>query len=175
MSMELRPLDPSVEGRARDLYLEAFPEEERFPFDVLTGLTADPDCRFMWMDVDGSFKGIAYVILTDDLLFLLYLAVTPGDRDCGLGSDALWLVKRMAGGRRVFLNAEAVDEQADNIGQRLRRTRFYDRNGFAPQCTYRTPDGQRYLLFSWGGSVTPEEAFALYGSKLDSAGVTGVE
>ena len=90
MSMELRPLDPSVEGRARDLYLEAFPEEERFPFDVLTGLTADPDCRFLWMDVDGSFKGIAYVILTDDLLFLLYLAVTPGDRDCGLGSDALW-------------------------------------------------------------------------------------
>ena len=101
--------------------------------------------------------------------------MTPGDRDCGLGSDALWLVKCMADGRRVFLNAEAVDEQADNIGQRLRRTRFYDRNGFAPQCTYRTPDGQRYLLFSWGGSVTPEEAFALYGSKLDSAGVTGVE
>ena len=157
MSMELRPLDPSVEGRARDLYLEAFPEEERFPFDVLTGLTADPDCRFLWMDVDGSFKGIAYVILTDDLLFLLYL------------------VKCMADGRRVFLNAEAVDEQADNIGQRLRRTRFYERNGFAPQCTYRTPDGQRYLLFSWGGPVTPDEAFALYGSKLDSAGVTGIE
>ena len=46
----------------------------------------------------------------------------------------------------------------------------------APRAeSFEVGDGTLNLLFSWGGPVTPDEAFALYGSKLDSAGVTGVE
>lgn len=169
MGLQLRPLEPSVTERARDLYLSSFPEEERIPFDVLVSMTSDPDCRFLWLDEDGEFRGIAYVVSSAELVFLLYLAVSPGCRNGGLGSDVLWLIKCGCGGRRLFLNVEPTDEEAENIGQRLRRIRFYDRNGFTPQCTYRTPDGVRYMLMSWGGPVTPEEAIAFYGSKMSDA------
>ena len=47
-SLELLPLDPSVEDAARDLYSEAFPENERIPFDILLSMTVDPACRFLW-------------------------------------------------------------------------------------------------------------------------------
>ncbi len=36
----------------------------------------DPDCRFLWIDA-GGFSGIAYVVYTEDLVFLLYLIVVP--------------------------------------------------------------------------------------------------
>ena len=165
-SLELLPLDRSVEDAARDLYSESFPENERIPFDILVRMTDDPGCRFLWMSVDGAFSGFAYTVETDDLVFLLYLAVSPGSRNSGLGSDALWLVKCGCCGRRLFLNIEPTDEPAENMGQRLRRTRFYERNGFSPQCTHRTPDGMRYSLLSWGGPVTAEEATAMFRAKF---------
>lgn len=166
---ELRPLDgPHLED-ARRLYLEAFPEEERIPFETLISMTSDPDCRFLWMDVDGEFRGIAYVVLSDDLVFLLYLAVSPGHRNEGLGSDAIWLIKCMCGGRRLFVNVEPTDCEAPNMGQRLRRLHFYDRNGFSSQGKFRTPDGMMYNLMSWGGPVTGEEADGLYRTKMSAA------
>lgn len=165
-SLELLPLDPSVEDAARGLYSESFPESERIPFDILVRMTDDPGCRFLWMSVDGAFSGIAYTVETDNLVFLLYLAVSPGSRNSGLGSDSLWLVKCGCNGRRLFLNIEPTDEPAENMGQRLRRTRFYERNGFSPQCIYRTPDGMRYCMLSWGGPVTAEEATALFSAKF---------
>ena len=164
--MELRPVDDAVLDDARELYLSAFPDDERIPFDTLLRMTGDPGCRFLWMSVDGRFSGIAYTVETDDLVFLLYLAVSPGARCGGLGSDALWLVKCGCRGRRLFLNVEPVDEPADNMGQRLRRTRFYERNGFAPGCTYRTPDGMRYTMMTWGGPVSAEEALSMFASKF---------
>lgn len=164
--LELLPLDPSVEDEARELYLSAFPVRERIPFDTLLRMAEGPDCRFLWMSVDGRFSGLVYLVESERLVFLMYLAVSPGSRCSGLGSDAVWLVKCGCGGRRLFLNIEPTDEPAENIGQRLRRTRFYERNGFSPQCNYNTPDGVRYTLLSWGGPVTPEEATDFYGSHM---------
>lgn len=169
-ALALLPLEPSVEDEARELYLSAFPAEERIPFDTLLSMTRDPDCRFMWMSVDGRFTGMAYTVETDDKVFLLYLAVSPGLRGSGLGSDALWLIKCGCRGRRLFLNVEPTDEPAENIGQRLRRTRFYERNGFSPQCIYGAPDGMRYALLSWGGPVTAEEAQEMFADKFPSMG-----
>ena len=100
MSMELLPLDPSVEGEARELYLFAFPERERIPFDTLLRMAEGPDCRFLWISVDGRFSGLAYLVESENLVFLLYLAVSPGSRCSGLGSDAIWLIKCGCEGRR---------------------------------------------------------------------------
>lgn len=155
--MELRPLEPSVEDSARELYLSSFPEAERIPFDDLLRMR-DPGHSFLWLEDEGSLLGIAYVVESDDLVFLLYLAVDPEWRGCGLGSDIIWMVKCRCNGRRLFLNIEPTDEEADNIAQRLRRLNFYHRNGFVEEGTYDVTGGMRYLLMSWGGTVTPEDA-----------------
>lgn len=159
--MELRPLDGSVSDRARELYEASFPEAERIPFDDLVAMSDDRH-RFVWMEDGGEFLGLMYTVESDSLVFLLYLAISPGWRNCGLGSDALWMLKCSSAGRRIFLNVEPTDEPAENMGQRLRRMNFYDRNGFSVQAVYRTPDGMRYALMSWGGPVTPEEASRFY-------------
>lgn len=167
--LRLQPVDGSVLGKVRELYISAFPDEERIPFDTLVSMSGEPGNRFLWIEDGGEFGGFAYVVESEDLVFLLYLAVAAGRRNGGIGSDAVWLIKCSCGGRRLFLNIEPTDEPAENLAQRLRRTRFYERNGFEPQSTYRTPDGVRYTLLSWGGPVTAEEAIAFYASRMPDA------
>ncbi len=166
--LKLRPPTPSEEEAVATLYLSSFPEEERIPFPVLKDMTSDSDCRLLVID-DGGFAGMAYVVSSPELIFLLYLAVEPDSRGCGVGSDVLWLLKNQCEGRRLFLNMEPVDEECGNISQRLRRSRFYERNGFRSCGSYRVPDGMRYTLMSWGGEVSPEEALAFFGSKMPGA------
>lgn len=166
MGLDLRPVDDSVIDRVRLLYETAFPREERIPLADLRRMAEGPDCDFLWLDADGEFAGMVYLVSSDTLVFLLYLAIAQGRRNEGLGSDAVWLVKMRAGGRRVFLNAEPADSDAPNIGQRLRRMSFYDRNGFSPQGDHTTPDGMRYTRLSWGGPVTDEEAEELYRTRM---------
>lgn len=164
--IELLPADPSSEEDVRNIYLSSFPEEERIPFETLLSMACGDGCDFYRIMVDDVLCGISYVVESPELVFLLYLAVSPDHRGEGIGSDVLWMIKSGCAGRRLFLNIEPVDEYCDNIGQRLRRLRFYERNGFRPQCRYTTPDGMMYMLMSWGGPVSPEEASAFYDSRM---------
>ena len=74
---------------------------------------------------------MAFIITHGDLSFLLYLAVAEGSRGMGYGTRALDEVKRMSADRRLFLNIEPLDEDSDNMAQRMSRKRFYERNGFS--------------------------------------------
>lgn len=114
--------------QARQLYLRAFPKEERLPWWVLKlnskrsgiDLTA-------WMDGD-RFCGFTSSVTEGDLQFLLFFAVAEDQRGRGYGSKIL--AELQSEYAAVMLNVELLDPKADNYAQRKRRFAFYERNGF---------------------------------------------
>ncbi len=96
-------------------------------------------------------------MIRKDLVFIYYLAIDPGMRCKGYGSEALRLVRELYPGYRFSLNAEAPDETANNNTQRLERVAFYNKNGFTDSGVRTTWDGVTYAMLTWGGEVRHEE------------------
>lgn len=48
----------------------------------------------------------------------------------GLGSDIIDLVKKQAKGKTIFLDCEAIYPGCTNRAERIKRMRFYEKNGF---------------------------------------------
>ena len=115
---------------------------------------------------------MAFIITHGDLSFLLYLAVAEGSRGMGYGTRVLDEVKRMSAGRRLFLNIEPLDEDSDNMAQRMSRKRFYERNGFREGFVIVTSDGIRYQMMLYDCDMTPQEMAEL-SSHLVDVGVFG--
>ncbi len=77
------------------------------------------------------FVGLTYAICTDNLVYLLFLAVEESKQSQGYGSQILAQVKKEAGVRPCVLTIEPMDEEdASNRTQRLKRLAFYERNGY---------------------------------------------
>ena len=153
------------------LYLGAFPDYERIPVENLHRFAGTDLAEYYAIEEDG-FRGLAYTVTHGDIFFLLYLAIAPGSRGNGCGSRALDIIKGMAGGRKLFLNIEPVDPEADNHAQRVARRRFYERNGFREGFVIVTSEGIRYQMMLYDCDMTPQEMAEL-SSHLVDVGVFG--
>ena len=143
--------------RAKALYREAFPREERAPFFLLKRRAEQGKADF-WQISDGSLPvGIAYVVSCGDLSYLFYFAVGQSLRGKGYGTAALNLLKERYAGGRFFLAIEPPDENAENYAQRVRRHAFYRQCGFE-DLPFRLKEASVvYSIMGIGGPVYPEE------------------
>ena len=131
MTLHKKPLAKVADVVAlRQLYHTAFPKEEQMPWWLLRLISLRRD-----MGVEGFYegerlRGLTVSVATDDVLFILFLAVNADCRGQGWGSAILRQLKEEYPGRTIMLNVELLDPQADNYHQRLRRMDFYKKNGF---------------------------------------------
>lgn len=115
------------------LYLESFPEIERKPFAFMLQKRAEGEMEFLALEgKEGMFQGLAFMVLCEDMVLLDYFAIASSEREKGLGSEALKLLKEYYRGRRFLLEIECLDAEAENAEQRKRRKAFYLRNGMKP-------------------------------------------
>lgn len=131
-------LSPAGLARARKIYEANFPVAIRAPFE---SLTEDRVLAF----ADDQVRGLAVIrtLPSSGWAFLRYFVV--GDQGRGIGGrfwDALCEAYRDAG--RIVLDVEHPDEpdiDTDEIDQRRRRIRFYERHGVQvlPVRRYRPP------------------------------------
>lgn len=127
--------------KAKELLREAFPPEELFPFWMLR-VTALRRCVDFFAYYDGKeFAGLSYAIEGDECSFVLYLAVNPRVRSRGYGSAILADIASTYPGKPIYLDVEPVEKGAPNYEQRVKRLRFYERNGFA-RTGYRVKGGE---------------------------------
>ncbi|WP_311359426.1 GNAT family N-acetyltransferase [Actinomyces oris] len=126
---------------ARDLYLRAFPEDERIPWALIhvLSLRRGVDLVAWWDQPAGPTRAARPdpVALTwtvrrpgSRLLYLFYLAVDDAARGRGVGTRLLAELERRHPGCTIVLNIEPVIAEADNAEQRRRRFSFYERSGF---------------------------------------------
>ena len=139
MTLEVRniyPLTPTFKNVA-SLYEAAFPVEERLPLWHLAYFDRE------------VFIGLTYSIYTENLVYLLFLAVEESKQSQGYGSQILAQVKKEAGVRPCVLTIEPMDEEAaSNRNQRLKRLAFYERHGYQLLNHFYFEGTERYQILT---------------------------
>jgi GNAT superfamily N-acetyltransferase len=116
--------------KIRQLYLTAFPSDERAPFGLLVRKAKKPNINFFSCHDSETWIGFIYVINHIDLSYLYYFAVDDTKRGKGYGTAILEAARKKYAGRRLFLVIEEVEEKYSNYPQRIDRLHFYEHAGF---------------------------------------------
>lgn len=114
----------------KQLFLQAFPKEERPPFFLLKNKAGKGKGTFLVIEEGKEFLGFFHLVVSDDLVYLAFFAMKAECRSHGYGSQALVQLKEHYQGRKILIAREKLDPSADNYAMRVRRYGFYCRNGF---------------------------------------------
>lgn len=143
------------------LYKTAFPVSERAPFFLLAVKRAEDCVDFYGVYADGEWAGMVYAVKYEDLVYIFYLAVSDTQRGKGVGSGVLSAFKKKYKGRRIFLALEELDNNAQNLPQRLERRKFYEKNGFKAVSRKIREEQMWYDVMCFGGEIKDGEYEAL--------------
>ena len=112
------------------LYFEAFPPDERKPFSIIRRMRKKGKTDVWYFSENGRFAGFATTINSPSLILLDYLAVPQNLRGGGLGAKMLEGLKETYNGRGIFVEIERARDGVENLSEKIRRKRFYERAGF---------------------------------------------
>lgn len=115
---------------------EAFPVSERTSFDEIFALASDTNTDVIGIYDDKKPVGFAVVVKNQECGYIFYLAIDSHARSKGYGSAALQKLREFYSELQLILDFEEIDENAENIAQRIRRKKFYLRNGFHETGNY---------------------------------------
>lgn len=156
--------------QVRQLFISAFPREERPPMWMLIRRCRQGKAQFCAVLDGDRFVGLIYVIGNDRVKTLMFLAIAEDARDGGYGSEILRCVHQKYKNTKMFLNIEPLDKDAPNYDQRCRRKEFYNRNGMDLLDYQVREAGVTYEMLTYGEYVTKQEyeevMTEMYGSLL---------
>lgn len=162
MELRLKTADRREMRRIKKIYLEAFPKSERKPFGMMKRKARKGVMEFLCVMDGQKTVGLAITVFCRDMVLLDYFAMSRASRGKSYGSGALALLKERYRDRRLILEIELLDEHAPNSEDRIRRKRFYLKNGMKET-------GIRALVFkvpmevlTAGESVSYEEYHEIY-------------
>lgn len=114
--------------QVRDIYIKSFPEDERYI--SLEKMIERKNTKLYCLVEKEIVLGIMYLIMYNDMIFLLYLAIDNKKRSKGYGSYLLkWCLKKYTD-KKIYLNIEEVNKEAIDYEIRKKRLDFYLKNGF---------------------------------------------
>ena len=155
-------------NKIEKLYIESFPENERFSFNKMIENENGHYETFAFYHGDGNaFCGFAIFLNSGDISHILYFATLPELRGKGLGTKALAALRRIKKDMRIIVDIEREMPDCKENEIRKRRKNFYLRNGYEEtEIRYRWQD-EFYEILSSGGNVTRED----FGNFWKSLGV----
>lgn len=131
-ALEVRDINRNLPeiNAVKALLRKAFSKEEQIPFFILRFRNLSRRVSFEAYYDEEGFCGFSYCIETDNIAFILLLAVIEEARGKGIGSKTLSYLKDKYKNKPLTVNIEPLDQNAENSLQRERRLAFYKRNGF---------------------------------------------
>jgi len=160
--MEIRAANGRELRKMKRIYLEAFPRAERKPFRMMKKKARQGAMELLSILDGGRMVGLAVTVRYQDVVLLDYFAISSSCRGWGYGSEALELLKKRYEGQRLILEIELTDGYAVNQKDRIRRKKFYLKNGMKETglCVrvFQVP----MEVLTVGGSLTYEEYHAVY-------------
>ena len=121
---------PQIKKDIRPLFLSAFPEDERPPANIYFKNFKKDINQLFGFYVGDTFIGFASVTFYKDICYLFFLAVKEEQRDKGYGSKIISILKERFKDYVLLICYEEVDKKYPDYENRLRREKFYIRNGF---------------------------------------------
>lgn len=164
MSMSFRPLNKNHPNYLAviHLYKEAFPKANRIPTFLLRYRLRKGKEGFNVIYEKDSWIGLVYFTHHRDIVFVHFLAISERYRSRGYGSLVLEALGNAFSDKRIVLNIEEIDEQADNLIQRRRRKAFYEKNGFVSTGFIVIEAGERQEMLVRGGNISAREVESMY-------------
>lgn len=148
-------------SKIKRLYIEAFPENERFSFSMMIKNESGHYETFGFYQ-DGNFCGFAILLNSLDISHIIYFAILPELRGKGLGKKALGAMARIKEGMRIIVDIERELPQCEENEIRRRRKNFYLRNGYSEtEVRYRWQEESYEILVS-GGELSKEDFGAFW-------------
>ncbi len=122
-------------SQVKELYMEAFPPEERIPFFFIKKKAKTKDADIFSVYDDGKFIGIVHCVYYLDIVYIYYLAIKKSERANGYGTKLLRALSHKFADKRITLNIEVITQDCDNRELRVKRKEFYMKNGYK-ECGY---------------------------------------
>ena len=113
-----------------DLFLEAFPEDERPPLFIFLRSLKKKEITMLTFYDEKTFIGFAYLAINEDICCIYFLAVSSSYRHQGYGGQILEIIKRDYKDYVLMLCYEEVDSKYQNYEERVLRKNFYRSHGF---------------------------------------------
>lgn len=143
--MNLKYIDyfkSNYRNEIKNIYVNSFPKEERFPFGILKHCAKEENVEFNVILDNNKVIGIEYVIKYEDVAYLMYLAVFENQRRKGYGSKILEdLTKKH---KTIILSIERPNDDL-NSDKEIRK-KFYLKNGFFETNKFIKDNGIEYEI-----------------------------
>lgn len=138
------------------LYLEAFPSTERIPINEFLNSELDNMKTYVFT-YKKNFVGFCVTLSHNEIIYLLYFAMSSKYRNRGFGSCALELIKKINNNKVILADIEQEHHDSINKLQRIKRKKFYLRSGFVSTGITYIQQNTEFEILSFGGSVTNED------------------
>lgn len=149
------PISFRNRGVSRKIYNDAFPKEDRMPFWLMPTM-AKGRATEMHVYRDGdAYCGMDYVASLDGTTFVMFLAVDGRMRSRGYGGMILDRIKSDPPDDLIIVSFEPPVEGEDGYEVRLRRKRFYLRNGFRETGYVGVLGGKSQEIMVFNGEFDP--------------------
>lgn len=129
------------------LAIEAFPPKEYLAPTELVRMAAGGNLDFSALLDKDTFVGFMVTMQYKEMVYLFFLAISPLYRSKGYGSRAIEALKARYPGKTQVVDFEAPNDLADNAAQRIKRRRFYQKNGYCETGLFVTYYGVTYEVF----------------------------
>lgn len=156
LTMKLIGNTPEELKKTKKLYNSAFPKNERRSFSELVKKRLGGTEVFCFYD-EETFVGMACLLNSPTISHIIYLAVEESLRGRGYGSKALELIHRSKSGRKIMVDIEVENENAENAEQRIMRKKFYLKAGYEETPVKYEWRQENYEILSFGGQISEEE------------------
>lgn len=141
----------------KQLYMDAFPFEERIPFYIMVSVGNDRGVEFLSIYDDDTWLGFIHTLVGEKLSYIFYFAIDGSLRQSGYGSKIIREYKKIH--PKLSLAIEPIEEDSDNIKQRKKRLAFYEKNGFETLDTKVVEMGVEFELMGAKGMEIKESDY----------------
>lgn len=141
----------------KQLYMDAFPFDERIPFYIMVSVGNDRGVEFLSIYDDDTWLGFIHTLVGEKLSYIFYFAIDGSLRQSGYGSKIIREYKKIH--PKLSLAIEPIEEDSDNIKQRKKRLAFYEKNGFETLDTKVVEMGVEFELMGAKGMEIKENDY----------------
>ena len=131
--LKIKPVTRNSEDfqMIKTLYTSSFPKIEQTPMWFLLQRAKKDYVEFNAYYDGEVFVGFVYLMLHENLTYIMYIAIDTKHRSKGYGSQIMNHIREVYPNNRIILSIEAEDENAENNAQRIKRKQFYIKNGYS--------------------------------------------
>ncbi len=127
--MSIQLIKEHDKTKLKSLYLKAFPEVERKPFELLLEKEKQQKADLYSIYYQQQFSGLAIFLIDEDLILLDYFAIEENQRGQNIGSKALKKILNHYQDKNLVLEIESPRVKTDDQLIRQKREHFYLKNG----------------------------------------------